>query len=99
MKDKRTYKTQKEHGEDMSHENEVSFDVSAITDQYRADLKKCQDRESEYIKTKNQLDSTKQIVINMSGTIRELHTKNENFQAEIARLREEIQLLEMQIKK
>ena len=35
----------------------------------------------------------------MSGTIRELHTKNENFQAEIARLREEIQLLEMQIKK
>ena len=83
----------------MSHENEVSFDVSAITDQYRADLKKYQDRESEYIKTKNQLDSTKQIVINMSGTIRELHTQNENFQAEIARLREEIQLLEMQIKK
>ena len=99
MKDKRTYKTQKEHGEYMSHEKEVSFDVSAITDQYRADLKKYQDRESEYIKTKNQLDSTKQIVINMSGTIRELHTQNENFQAEIARLREEIQLLEMQIKK
>ena len=53
----------------------------------------------EYIKTKNQLDGTKQIVINMSGTIRELHIQNENFQAEIARLREEIQLLEMQIKK
>ena len=35
----------------------------------------------------------------MSGTIRDLHTQNENFQAEIARLREEIQLLELQIKK
>ena len=99
MKDKRTYQYKKEHGEDMTHENEVSLDVTAITDQYRADLKKYQDRESEYIRTKNQLDGTKQIVINMSGTIRELHIQNENFQAEIARLREEIQLLEMQIKK
>ena len=99
MKDKRTYQYKKAHGEDMTHENEVSLDVTAITDQYKADLKKYQDRESEYIKTKNQLDGTKQIVINMSGTIKELHTQNENFQAEIARLREEIQLLEMQIKK
>ena len=88
MKDKQTYKYQKEHGEDMTHENEVSLDVTAITDQYRADLKKYQDKESEYIKTKNQLDSTKQIVITMATTIRELHTQNENFQAEIARLRE-----------
>ena len=99
MKDKRTYKYEKEHGEDMTHENETSLEVSAITDQYRADLKKYQDRESEYIKTNNQLESTKQIVVNMSTTIRELKTQNDNFQAEIARLREEIQLLEMQIKK
>jgi len=99
MKDKRTYKNLKEHGEDMTHENESTLDFSAMTDQYRADLKKYQDKESEYIKTKNQLESTKQIVVNMSGTIRELHTQNENFQAEIARLKEEIQLLEMQIKK
>ena len=99
MKDKRTYTYKKEHGEDMTHENEASLDVTVITDQYRADLKKYQDRESEYIKTTNQLESTKQIVINMSTTIRELKTQNDNFQAEIARLREEIQLLEMQIKK
>ena len=99
MKDKQTYKYKKEHGEDMTHENEVSLKITAITDQYRADLKKYQEKEGLYIQTQNQLDSTKQIVINMSGTIRELHTQNENFQAEIARLREEIQLLEMQIKK
>jgi len=112
MKDKRTYKHLKEHGEDMTHENEskITIDpnfkkesendlIASLTEQYRADLKKYQDRESEYIQTKNQLDSTKQIVIQMSGTIRELHDQNENFQAEIARLKEEIQLLEMQIKK
>ena len=102
MKDKRTYTNKKEHGEDMSHENESKIDTSPIetlTEQYRADLWEYKKRESLYIQTKNQLDGTKQIVIEMSGTIRELKTQNDNFQAEIARLHEEIQLLEMQIKK
>ena len=108
MKDKRTYKYEKEHGEDMSHENESTVkpsedrgpgDLTLLTEQYKEDLFKYQQREAEYIKTKNQLDGTKQIVIQMSGTIKELHNQNENFQAEIAGLKEEIQLLEMQIKK
>ena len=107
MKDKRTYTNKKEHGEDMSHENESTItnedrgplDLTLLTEQYRADLKKYQDKESLYIQTENQLKGTKQIVIEMSGTIRELKTQNDNFQAEIARLNEEIQLLEMQIKK
>ncbi len=102
MKDKRTYNKLKEHGEDMSHENESKIDTSpieALTEQYRSDLKEYQDRESLYIKTENQLKATKQIVIEMSSTVRQLKTENDNFQAEIARLREEIQLLEMQIKK
>ena len=107
MKDKRTYTNKKEHGEDMSHENESkmtnedrsSLDITLLTEQYKADLFKYQQRESEWIQTKNQLDGTKAIVMEMAGTIRQIHTENENFQAEIARLREEIQLLEMQIKK
>ena len=102
MKDKRTYKNKKEHGEDMSHENESKIDTSPIEDltqQYKADLWEYKKRESLYVKTKNQLDGTKQIVIEMSSTIRKLKTQNDNFQAEIARLREENQLLEMQIKK
>ena len=102
MKDKRTYTNKKEHGEDMSHENESKIDTSpieALTEQYRADLWEYKKRESLYVQTKNQLDGTKQIVIEMSSTIRELKTQNDNFQAEIARLHEEIQLLEMQIKK
>jgi peptidoglycan hydrolase CwlO-like protein len=102
MKDKRTYINKKEHGEDMSHENESKIDTSpieALTEQYRADLWEYKKRESLYIQTKNQLDGTKQIVIEMSSTIRELKTQNDNFQAEIARLNEEIQLLNLQIKK
>ena len=102
MKDKRTYTNKKEHGEDMSHENESKIDTSpieAITQQYRSDLQEYKNRESLYIKTNNQLQGTKQIVIEMSSTIRQLKIENDNFQAEIARLREDIQLLEMQIKK
>ena len=100
MKDKRTYKYEKEHGEDMSHENESKIDsVTALTEQYRSDLHEYKERESLHIKTQNQLQGTKQIVIEMSSTILKLKTENDNFQAEIARLREEIQLLEMQIKK
>ena len=106
MKDKRTYKKLKEHGEDMTHENEIkttkkpeSSVISALTEQYKAELHKYKEREGLHIKTKNQLDATKAIVMEMAGTIRQIHTENENFQAEIARLKEEIQLLEMQIKK
>ena len=102
MKDKRTYTNLKEHGEDMSHENESKIDTSpieALTQQYRNDLQEYKERESLYIRTKNQLDGTKQIVIEMSGAVRQLKTENNNLHAEIARLHEEIQLLEMQIKK
>ena len=35
----------------------------------------------------------------MAGTIKEVHTQNENLRKEIDRLNEEVQLLELQIKK
>ena len=102
MKDKRTYINKKEHGEDMSHENESKIDTSpveALTEQYRADLHTYKEREGLYIKTENQLKGTKQIVIEMASVIRQMTIEKDNLQAEIARLNEEIQLLEMQIKK
>ncbi len=106
MKDKRTYKKLKEHGEDMTHENEVkttkkpeSSVITALTEQYRTELHKYKEREGLHIKTQNQLDATKAIVMEMAGTIREVHTQNENLRKEIDRLNEEVQLLELQIKK
>ena len=80
------------------NENDTSA-IEVLTEQYKADLSKYMEREGMYIKTENQLKATKQIVIDMSSTIRQLKTENDNFQAEIARLNEEIQLLELQIKK
>ena len=102
MKDKRTYTNKKEHGEDMSHENESKIDTAPIqllTDQYRSDLKQYQDRESLHIKIENQLKGMKQIIIEMSATIKNLQTDNNTLLKENDRLAEEIQLLEMQIKK
>jgi DUF4097 and DUF4098 domain-containing protein YvlB len=102
MKDKRTYINKKEHGEDMSHENESKIDTSpieALTQQYKADLWEYKEKESLHIKTQNQLKGTKLIVIEMSGVIRQLKTQNDNLMKEIDRLNEEVQLLEMQIKK
>ena len=102
MKDKRTYTNKKEHGEDMSHENESKIDTTPIqllTEQYKADINKYQEREGLYIKTENQLKATKQIVIEMAGTVRQVHIENENLKAEVSRLLKEIQLLETKIKK
>ena len=112
MKDKRTYNKLKEHGEDMTHENEnkITIDpnikkepesvvITALTEQFRTELHKYKERESLHIQTQNQLDATKAIVMEMAGTIREVHTQNENLRKEIDRLNEEVQLLEMQIKK
>tara|TARA_R110000744_G_scaffold33322_1_gene77721 strand:- start:759 stop:1076 length:318 start_codon:yes stop_codon:yes gene_type:complete len=95
--------------EDKTFENERQFmkevddraedrgplDLTLLTEQYKADLKKYQDRESEWVKTQNQLEGTKQIVMNMSGTVRALHTENKVLKKEIDRLNEEIQLLEL----
>ena len=84
---------------DKRAEDRGPLDLTLLTESYREDLKKYQDKESLYIKTENQLQGTKRIVIEMSGAIRELTNQNNTLQAEIARLNEDIQLLEMQIKK
>ena len=112
MKDKRTYTHLKEHGEDMTHENESKITVdpnykedinpsaiTLLTEQYRTDLKKYQDRESLYISTENQLKGAKQIAVDMANAVTKLDRTNLELMKEIDRLNEEIQLLELQIKK
>ena len=106
MKDKRTYNKLKEHGEDMSHENESKItnedrgplDLTLITEQYRAELKKYQDREALYIQTENQLQGSKLIAMEMASSAAKLDRKNQELMKEIDRLNEEIQLLELKIK-
>tara|TARA_B110000027_G_scaffold127379_1_gene146654 strand:- start:779 stop:1102 length:324 start_codon:yes stop_codon:yes gene_type:complete len=107
MKDKRTYTKLKEHGEDMSHENESKItnedrgplDLTLLTEQYRSDLKKYQDREGLYIQTENQLEGAKKLTVQMANTVTTLDKRNQELMKEIDRLNEELQLLELQIKK
>ena len=107
MKDKRTYTKLKEHGEDMSHENEAKItnedrgplDLTLLTEQYRAELKKYQDREALYIQTENQLRGSQLIAREMASQAAKLDRKNQELMKEIDRLNEEIQLLELKIKK
>ena len=107
MKDKRTYTKLKEHGEDMTHENESKItnedrgplDLTLLTEQYRSDLKKYQDREGLYIQTENQLKGAKKLTVQMANTVTTLDKRNQELMKEIDRLNEELQLLELQIKK
>jgi len=52
-----------------------------------------------YIQTENQLKGTKQIAMDMAATVTKLDRKNQELMKEIDRLNEEIQLLELKIKK
>ena len=95
MKDEdKTFENERQHMNEPV-EDRGPLDLTLLTEQYREDLNKYKEREGLYLKTENQLKGTKQIVLEMSATIRELKTQNDNFQAEIARLNEEIQLFEL----
>ena len=99
MKDEdKTFENERKHMNEPV-EDRGPLDLTLLTEQYRADLKKYQDRESLYIQTENQLKGTKQIAVDMAATVTKLDRQNQNLMKEIDRLNEELQLLELQIKK
>ena len=78
MKDKRTYTHLKEHGEDMTHENESkvdpkedrgSLDLTFMIEQHKKEIWEWKQKESEWIKTENALSGTKKIVEQLSGKL------------------------------
>ena len=80
MKDKRTYTKLKEHGEDMSHENERKHSnsdrstggVSFLIKQHKEEIWEFRQKEMEWIKTQNQLDGNRKIVEELSVLIIDL---------------------------
>ena len=90
MKDKRTYTNLKEHGEDMSHENESTIisedrgpgDLTLMAELHQKEIWDWKQKEMEWIKTKNVLDGTKVIVGELSAKVVDL-------KKEIDRLSEE----------
>jgi len=80
MKDKRTYTKLKEHGEDMSHENESKItnevkedrgpgDLTLMAELHQKEIWEWKQKESEYIQTKNLLDGSKRIIAEMSSQL------------------------------
>ena len=80
MKDKRTYTHLKEHGEDMSHENEAKIkheakedrgpnDLTLMAELHQKEIWEWKQKESEWIKTENQLSGTKKIINELSAKI------------------------------
>ena len=70
MKDKRTYENAKEHGEDITHENETQItvdnkherkhdDLTLLIEMHKKEIWKWKQKESEWIKTENQLQGAK----------------------------------------
>ncbi len=77
MKDKQTYKTIKEHGDDMSYENESSItnddrgalDLTFLIESHKKEIWEYKQRESQWVLDKNQLDGHKRIVEELSEKI------------------------------
>jgi chromosome segregation ATPase len=90
MKDKRTYNKLKEHGEEMTYENEIkisgqsrgALDLTFLIEQHRQEIWEFKKKEMEWIRTKNQLDGNKRI-------IEELSMKIVDLKKELDRLSEE----------
>ena len=82
MKDKRTYTHLKEHGEDMTHENESRVTVEPKTEQeispgdlvflieeHKKEIWEWKKKESEWIKTAHQLANAKNLISELSSRI------------------------------
>ena len=78
MKDKRTYTHLKEHGEDMTHENESKTklsedrgpgDLSLLVEMHKKEIWEWKQKESKWIKTENQLSGCKKIIQELSAKI------------------------------
>jgi 4-diphosphocytidyl-2C-methyl-D-erythritol kinase len=100
MKDKRTYTNEKEHGEDMSYENDAKLnnedrgpnDLTLMAELHQKEIWEWKQKESEYIQTKNLLDGSKRIIAEMS------HQAVEHLRI-IAELEQEIKRLVAEKKK
>ncbi len=78
MKDKRTYTHLKEHGEDMTHENESkvdpkedrgSLDLTFMIEQHKKEIWEYKQKESDWINTKNLADGYKKVIEELSAKL------------------------------
>ena len=95
MKDKRTYEKLKEHGVDMTYENESKVDpkedrgpgdLTLLNELHRKEIWEWKKKESEYIQTKNLLEGSKRIIDEMGKKVIEQDRIIKQLEQEIERL-------------
>ena len=101
MKDKRTYTNAKEHGEDMSHENETKIKnddslgttLPYLIEQHKKEIWEWKQKEAKWIQTANTLEGAKQVINElsarltiMSKRIQELEFDKKTYKSEIEKL-------------
>ena len=94
MKDKQTYKTRKEHGNDMSYENEATItnedrgelDLTFLIEQHKKEIWEFRQKESQWVRDKNQLEGSKKIIEELSTKMVEIGKANFALQAKIKEL-------------
>jgi len=72
MKDKRTYTNSKEHGEDMSHENEIKIEAGSIPtliEMHKKEIWEWKQKESDWINTQNLADGYKKVIEDLSSKL------------------------------
>ena len=77
MKDKRTYTKQKEHGEDMSHENETKIKnndslgttLPYLIEQHKKEIWEWKQKEADWIKTDNLFKGAQKIIDEMGAKV------------------------------
>ena len=103
-KDKRTYTTHKEHGEDMSHENERvhknepvedrgALDLTFLIEEHQKQIWEYKQKESEWIKTDNILQGSKKIIDELSTKLVGLARRVQELEYDNATYRKEIDKL------
>jgi hypothetical protein len=77
MKDKRTYTNAKEHGEDMTHENETKIKnqdnlgstLPYLIEQHKKEIWEWKQKESDWIKTDNLFKGSQKIINELSAKL------------------------------
>ena len=77
MKDKRTYINKKEHGEDMSHENETKIKnddslgttLPYLIEQHKKEIWEWKQKEADWIKTDNLFKGAQKIIDEMGAKV------------------------------
>jgi len=99
MKDKRTYTNAKEHGEDMSHENETKIKnddslgttLPYLIEQHKREIWEWKQKEADWIKTDNLFKGAQKIIDEMGAKVGQQVRIISDLNDQITKLKKELE--------